>query len=371
MIPYFLLIIIPAFFCFFAVKKTGKKRTLCIGSDDFIKENNYAIAVFFVLFLLLLILRDETVGRDLLSYKGYFQSYFYRPLNSIDFSQVESLFKALYWLIGRVSHDFQFYLAVIAVLTVIPIATLYNEEKSHSYLKIVLFLNMTTFVMIISGIRQGLALGLGMIAYRFVRKKNWIAFLLVVLLALGIHHSAFMILFMYPLYHISFKKKHLLFIVPAVGFSFIFNRQIFVFANNLLAEFSDEYVTQINATGAVTTLLLFLAFAVFSFVIPDETKMDKETLALRNFMVFSVFMQCFSPLHTLAMRLNYYFILFIPLLLPKILKIPSPAFRQVAKLGEIVLSVFFTLYFLYTIYIGCTVGNDALLDTCPYVPFWN
>lgn len=230
---------------------------------------------------------------------------------------------------------------------------------------------MTTFVMIFSGIRQSLAMGLGMIAYRFVRKKKWLAFLLTVLIALGIHHSAFMILFMYPLYHLSFKKKHLWFIIPAVAVTFIFNRQIFVFANRILADFSDEYTTEIASTGAVTSLILFIAFAIFSYMIPDESAMDQETIALRNFMVFAVFLQCFSPLHSLAMRLNYYYILFIPLLLPKILKVPSPAFRQVAKLGEIVLSVFFTLYFFYTIYIGCTVGNDALLNTCPYVPFWN
>ena len=52
-------------------------------------------------------------------------------------------------------------------------------------------------------------------------------------------------------------------------------------------------------------LILFALFTVFAFIIPDELIIDKETTGLRNFLLLSLVLQMFAPLHSLAMRLNY------------------------------------------------------------------
>ncbi len=370
MIPYFLLLLIPAVFCFVAIKKSDNKRILCIGNNEFIKKNNLAIIIFFLLFFLLLALRNESVGRDIKNYHNIFDHTIRLSFNEMDLFQSEALFQMYNWLIGRFTSNYQLYLAITASLTLIPIAHLYNKNVGHNYLKIVLFVNMSVFVMIISGIRQSMAMAVGVLAYHFVQKKKWLPFLLTVLIALWIHHSAFMLLFYYPLYHLSFKKKHLLLIVPAVGVTFLLNQQIFGILNHLLASYMDGYAMEVTSSGAITMIILFVLFGAFSYLIPDEEQLDRETIGLRNFLVFAIFLQCFAPVHPLAMRLNYYFILFIPLLLPKVLEKTAPRFCQVARLGEVVLSVFFTVYFIYTVYMGSTTGNSPL-NAYPYVPFWN
>ncbi len=370
MIPYFLLLLIPAIFCFTAVRKTKFGHMLCVGNNEFIKRHNLAIIVFFFLLFVLLSLRGIMVGRDQYYYKQVFTSYIGQPAPSFEIFQTENLFDLLNWLIAKITRHYQIFASIVAALTLIPMVLLYNEEKRYAYLKIVLFVNMSTFVMIFSGIRQALAMATGMIAYRFVRKKQWLAFLVVVIVALGFHHSAFMLLFMYPLYHVSFKKKHLFLIVPAVGVTFLLNQQIFGILNRLLASYMDEYAMEVTSSSAITMIILFVLFGAFCYLLPDEEQLDRETIGLRNFLVFAIFLQCFAPVHPLAMRMNYYFILFIPLLLPKVLEKTAPRFRQVAKLGEVVLSVFFTAYFVYTVYIGSTTGVSAL-GVYPYVPFWN
>ena len=117
----------------------------------------------------------------------------------------------------------------------------------------------------------------------------------------------------------------------------------------LLVERYTNYAGDMISTGAYTMLILFSIFTVFSFVIPDEKRMDNETIGLRNFLLLSLVIQMFAPLHNLAMRMNYYYIIFIPLLIPKIIAIRNKRWEQVAVLGRRVMVVFFFVYFFLSL----------------------
>ena len=92
--------------------------------------------------------------------------------------------------------------------------------------------------------------------------------------------------------------------------------------------------------------------------------MDKETYGLRNLLILALALQMFAPLHSLAMRMNYYYIIFIPLLIPKIVECRSERWNQVAKAGRNVMLIFFLIYF----YIGAYSGGG--LNVFPYHFFW-
>jgi hypothetical protein len=111
-------------------------------------------------------------------------------------------------------------------------------------------------------------------------------------------------------------------------------------------------------------LILFAVFTAFSFIIPDERSIDSEVIGLRNFLLLVLVLQMFAPLHELAMRMNYYYIIFIPLLIPKIVACRSKRWNQVAVLGRHVMVVFFLLYFFITAH-----GGGAL-HVFPYHFFW-
>jgi hypothetical protein len=111
-------------------------------------------------------------------------------------------------------------------------------------------------------------------------------------------------------------------------------------------------------------LILFAIFGVFAFVIPDEAQMDKETIGLRNLLLLAIVLQMFVPLHNLAMRMNYYYIIFIPLLIPKIIKCSSARWNQVAVAARYILMLYLLIYF----FDHAPSGN--ILDTFPYRFFW-
>lgn len=374
MFPYIVLMFAPLLVYQVSVtrheNRTGKEWSLSIGKEPRILNNSLIVPVFFVLYFLLLALRHETIGRDLPNYQNYFAQYALCSFDTVLDSPRDILYWLLCWVVGRISDDFHVFLVVVAALTVIPIAVIYSQDKQYGFLKIVLFMNMSTFVMIFSGLRQSLAIAVGMIAYEFVRRKKPLWFLFFALVAWGFHHTAFMILLYYPLYYVKWHKNQLWFILPAIGLIFAFNDRIFEWATAFMYSImGDKYEVEVQETGAYMMIVLFALFVVVAYFFPDEKKMDAEAFGLRNFLLMSLLLQCFAPVHTLAMRMNYYFIIFVPIAVPKMLKHTKDNIKDIAKIAKGVIVGFFVVYYLYTTFISCRTGISSL-DTYPYVPFW-
>lgn len=371
MIPYILLIFMPFIFSFVSLEKyNGTKKRLYIGTSTHIKENNMMFGAFFLIYFLMLALRGVLVGNDTLDYKKYFEVYNSSDYQVISRIGMDYLYGLFNWLFHKISHSYQLFLTVIAAASVYPIAKLYCEYKKNTLLQIAIFINLSTFVMMFSGLRQTMAMAVGIIAYKFTREKKPVWFLISCLIAFGFHHSAFMLIFMYPIYHISFKKRDLWYIVPAISLIFIFKSQIFSLLANIATFFSDKYENvSITQTGAITTFLMFAFFAVFCYVIPEESKMDKEMFGLRNILLFSLILQSFASLHVLAMRMNYYYMLFIPIIVSKVIEIPKNRYKQIAKTGGQMIMMFLLVYFFIGIYRDYITGESAL-NTVPYKFFW-
>lgn len=374
MLPYVLLMFVPLLFTIFATSKKalGVKHgsTLLIGTDEHIRNNSLLIPVFFLMLIVILSLRDELIGNDTGGYRRFFESYSAMSLRQVMANKSDILYWLLNWLVGQFTRDFQVFLAVVAVITVAPIASVYGKDREHGFLKCVLFMNMTVFIMLFSGLRQSVALAMGMIAYEYVVRKKPLRFLLFALIAFGFHHSAFIILLYYPLCHFTFKRRHLWFVIPAILAVFIFNKPIFSFAAQAMnSVFGEKYDGETTETGAYAMLILFAIFTVFAYVLPDEKLMDKETLGQRNLLLMALVLQCFAPVHVLAMRLNYYFIIFIPVLIPKILKYHKRSLKKLTIASQVVMIGFFVLYYLINTYESCKTGISDL-NTYPYIPFW-
>lgn len=338
---------------------------IAIGVHDinYEKKNKLALAFFFFLLTLLLMLRHESVGSDTRNYIYFFERFVNTAWEDLGKISLEYGFSFFNKFVSVFSPKPQVFLAVVAVVVSIMIYPTYKRLCVDSSLTIVLFCTMSTFVMMFSGIRQMLAIGIGFIAYEFTRRKKIISFIIAVFIATTFHISAFMLTFMYPLYHSKITKKWLFVVVPAFIVLFVFNRQIFSVLAFFLEQYT-EYDASMTQTGAYTMLILFAIFTVFSFLIPEESLLDNETIGLRNFMLLSLAIQMFSPLQTIAMRMNYYYIIFIPLLLPKVIEYRSERWKQVAVVSRHIMVVFFLVYFFIKIYSG------GYLKVFPYHFFW-
>lgn len=356
MLPYFILILLPMVVA--AVRTNGIVR---IGSGVAQNKSNIEITVFFGIFLALLVLRDEACGSDTGGYFSLFERIGANSWNSAIFStKTESGFAVLTKIIYTISRDEQFFLLVTSVVIVIPLYWFYKRETELPVLTIVLFATVAPFSMYFSGIRQVLAMACVFPAWEFARKKKWIKFLLMVLIATLFHRSAFVILAIFPLCHLRITTKWLYLVIPLMLLVYVFNKPIFNFLMLLWGEDA-----KVENTGATTVLVLLILFAVYSFVVADESKLEKEVLGYRNILLLTVAIQCFAPVHNLAMRMNYYFLPFVPVLIPKIANRSKEGAKNLANISVIVMTVFFAIYFFVRAY-----TSENILKIFPYTFFW-
>jgi len=359
MLPYIILILIPLTIQHARLRNSSSLEI----ATSYAKFNGLAMKMFWLLLGVMLVFRHESIGNDTINYHNMFVI-----ISKLNWSQViarnaEVGYNLLNKLISLLTNDFRLVLLITSIISVIFIAKAYNKYSDDASLTISLFITMSNFVLLFSGIRQAIAISLGMLAYEATKNKKIFVFFAIVVVAMLFHTSAFMLLAMYPLYHVRITRKWLIAVIPLMIIVFIFNEQIFNSLGAILMLYT-EYEVEIDETGSITMLILFIIFAMFSFVIPEEKELDNDTIAMRNFMLFSVMLQMFAPLHALAMRLNYYYIIFIPLLIPRIIKHRRARFEQIAIFLRHIMLAFFIIYFFIT------APADNVLHTFPYRFMW-
>ena len=361
MLPYYLLIFFP-FFCEWVEYILHPNREH-ISSG---KRSNFPIIVFFVIWFVMLALRHSTkCGWDLPQYEYYFYNVaelsFFEIFESYD---TEQLFFVFNWIVAYINPDFRLFLVVAAFLCTGVVGWFYYKKSEFSLLTILLFITNSCFVMFYSGLRQSLALLLVVPAYYFTIKKRLFPFILTVILAKYIHNSAIMLALLYPVFHIPLRSKHFLLIMASVALFFLLKVPLFNYVAHFLSDndkFSNVYAVE---TGASSVWFMFLLFLMYSFLLLDDSKMNSESLGLRNILVILTLVQSFASVNALAMRMNYYYILLLPVILPNLMNHPKVGNEIIVQFSRWVMVVFFTFYFFHNVLSG--VGLGAF----PYVAFW-
>jgi len=354
MTPYYLLIGLPILIYFIKIYISKEEKDI---------NSKQVITLFFVLLFFILALRSDNIGIDLSNYKIIFSDNYSKPFSTLWAAEDEKGYLLLNKAVSLFTTNFQWLLVIIALITIIPVAIVYIKQVEMPLLTILLYVNMSTFVMLFSGLRQSIAIGIGLLAYLAVKKKKLIIFILLVLLAMTFHQSAFILFVMYPLYYMKIKGKSFFFLMPIALITFVFRLQIYKLAIKLLPERYSIY--EISSTGAYTVLLLLVIFVIYSYFIPDKTKLDENTNGLRNFLLLATFIQMFVSLSPMAMRMNYYFIIFIPLLIPQIIKRSYKQWDIMLPISQLIITEFFFFYFFYNAYFG-----EDILRVFPYEFFW-
>ncbi len=357
MIPYYILALLPPVvsYLIFSNKEQQKKRTRLM------------LTLFFGVFLFLVSCRAVSVGVDNSKY-----TYIYETISNASFNKVtniidiESGFIYFSKIISMISKDYQLLVFVVALMSVVPIAVMCIKESENGLLTMALFLSVAPFSIYFSALRQVLAVAFIVPAYYLTKHKKPIWFVITVVIAMLFHQSAFIILLIYPLYHIRLTGNKFLFIVPAIVLVYVFNQPIFRFLLTLMGDRYDErYGSEL--TNAIMMILLFAIFVAFSFFIVDDKKLEKDTIGLRNLLVVALILQLFAPVSNVAMRINYYFIPFIPILMPKIINRSKPQYRQIAVLANAVMCIFFIAYFFYDAH---TTVDGGVMKIFPYKFMW-
>ena len=357
MLAYYLMLILPTF----------EKLSLAI-IDKSRRGQKIVLFTFFLILIVILMLRNTNVGCDLPAYEYYFdyiaKTSWLDILNPFYVRDIEWGYVIFNKITSFVYYNFHFFLAVTACLAVLPIAFLYISESKLPFLTIILFVNMPTFVLLFSGLRQAIAIAIGGIAFSFVKARRPIKFICAVICACLFHISALILLAMYPAYHKSVTSKSLPFILVIFICLVLFAKEIFLTIVPFLGSKYASRYTAIEETGAYAMLLLFFLFTIFSFVFVNEKRVSHELLGFRNFLLINLFIQAFAPINAIAMRLGYYYLIYIPLLIPMVITQGKRRYKFMLNMAHIVMLVFFFVYYFWNAYHG-----EDILHVYPYDTF--
>lgn len=360
MLPYYMLFAVPTVYLgiMYSLKNVDRK-----------KANTQAMIIFFSILALMLVLRHEKVGSDITLYLYRFETLRNVPFSGVfSFSDMERGYLVFSWLLSKVIHDPQVFIAVVSLIIIIPIAYLYVKESENTLLGLSIFVLLPVFCITFSGIRQAIAMSITVFAFYFVKHRKPLWFIASVFLAVLFHQSAAVVLLIYPIYHLRIKKQNFWLFVPFIGIIYVFNAQIFNFILRFMGEKYQERYSELESTGAYSMIILFILFALYSFIVVDEEKMDYETLGLRNVMLLAVSLQLFAPIHHIAMRMNYYYLMFLPICMSRVVCRCRDCDKKINDIIVVCMCLFFLWYYFNNAH-GALYTNVSL-HIYPYAPFW-
>lgn len=161
-------VIAAAVFGYFFTWATGEPRRT---------RDRAVIICFFAAYIASVCFRAPSVGVDTINYIGYFETGsllgWDNPYYLGDYELGFQLFSALVSFFG----GSQLFMIMAGLISVIPIAVLYYKESENGLLCCSFFLISLLFEFFFSGIRQGLAIGIGVAAFFFAKKKSYCPFL--------------------------------------------------------------------------------------------------------------------------------------------------------------------------------------------------
>lgn len=334
------------------------------------KARNYCI-FFFVLWTLILGLRHPSMGIDI----AYGNSYGYWENFSriADFSLKEAFTKPLqnyeqgYIVFNKIlsffSDDPQLLLFVCAAICIGAVCFLIAKNSDFPFLSSILCLGLPFFLIFFSGLRQTLAISITLFSFPLIKKKKLLWFLLVMLLARTFHQTSSIFILAYPLYHLKMNKSvsTLTILLPPV--IFLLRYPLFSFLSQLL---KDNAVTDNN--NAITLFLVF--WAVYFFAVLFGHEEDQTELGLRNIFLIACCCQAFSGVYNIAMRIGYYFMPVLAILLPKVIANNTHtesnpfANRRSGIIMYIVIFVCFAVFGLYSF------ASSSWAQTNPHSFMW-
>ena len=304
------------------------------------ERKNYELIFFFAFYILMLSLRASTVGADTSRY-----IYLYNEIKTMSLKTVllnadaEQGYRIVEKLISYVLRDPQMYLALMALITIVPIAYLYYKEAELPLMTMSLFIALPVFHMAFTGLRQMVAITFAVPIFYAAKEKKLVRFLILILIAYFFHQSAFILLLLYPIYHLKPKAISLVLVLPIIGFIFLFNSVIYKWLMHFVPERFLERYDKVWDTGGNSVLIMLVLLVILCFFMIRSENLSTEDSGLRNILVLSAIFQCFAPINGFAMRINYYFILFVPIAIGRIFNRADDDKRPFAAIGAIAITV--------------------------------
>jgi len=286
---------------------------------------------------LLMSLRATTVGTDLGGYRWQYETQYLRP--------AEPGYSLLMVICKSLGLDFQQFLAVVSLIIVFAVTALVRQLAVSPFLSFFLHVTLGFFAMSLSGLRQSLAVAFTILAFLALVKSRWILFLALTLIACSFHNSAVVFFPVLLLSRISLSKRTLGLLMTLPGVFLIGRQFIKLPLNSLPIDRYNTYLDSVQVApnplaimvaGGIALVCIIVwapenSIATSDGLVSDRTMSLMVAMSIGNFFVVAM-----STEVLIVSRLSYYFLPYIAILIPNVIKAARPSWvRAMGPLATI------------------------------------
>ncbi len=325
------------------------------------RKSRIFVSCFFLLMLVLLAGLRGPVDGD---YENYLDIYEKLTKNYGDYSTiVEPGYAFLNLLTFKVNLGFNFLLLLISLISIFPKIIFFHQKSSNFPLSVIIFFSTSFFIFDFTQIRQACAIGIFMYSLKFILEKNFIAYLLAIIIASSFHVSSLILIPGYFIFNRSIHNNILYFIVIICSFISFYQLKIgffdYILNNSLILDsFSGKLtVYQQSEIFSFISVKQFI-FAILFIYIKKTTNSDSRLLnILVNLYIIGIFLATIlNQISEISFRIKWYFFWTESILVLVVIKHFA---KNNLKLKLIFNSVFVVYYFTILIILLDNLSNHG------------
>jgi transmembrane protein EpsG len=319
-------------------------------------ENKYIklkdISIFFSMVILIAFagLRNVSVGTDTGNYVGMFTNF---QFENKSIFEIETTLERGYLILQKIalaiSTDYWSLLTLIAAVCVFCNFYIIKKLSQNIRLSIFIYISLAVYVVFFNAARQGLAISISAISILYIVRKDFLRFIICIVIASFFHRTVLIMLPFYFILRIPFTyKKALLFFVIGFAAFYSFSKVITVFDSTVeerYAVYEDR-----GATGGELLALFFIVLAAFLMRLRNKItlpnlKLYDVYLNLCLFTAIIYIVVIFTGSDVNFIRITNYFAIGFVLIWPIVFK-DVKLFRQshIKSLFVVVHLLFYAIY---------------------------
>lgn len=282
-----------------------------INTDSELSKKRYWIIACCVV-LIVVGFRSYRTGSDTIGYVNRFlnlRTVSFTSIGAIDYRDIGFFY--LVKTIGIFTSSPSTFLLITAFLSFIGVFVIAYRYSNNPILVLFFHITLGNYLFLLTGIRQAISMSICLLSLSFVEKRKVIPFVLSVLLASTIHHSAYIFL---PTYFLAWRKINLTSIVNTVIVTivaYVFYDRLLQFANDIIGY---NYEIEELDNGLVFYFIL-LVIVAFGYLRRDFWIIDERQNIAMNLAITCTVIWTFRLIGRTAERPSMYWLNLVPIVL--------------------------------------------------------
>lgn len=239
----------------------------------------YSIACSVLIFFF--IARDASVSIDTPEYMRQYAMIPSLTLKEMLHHKFEIGYNLLCKLLALLFESDRVLFVAMGLLTMVPFFIWFQRECVEPMIALMCFLALGMYIHAVIFSRQLCAMAIMTFAWRFVRERKPIPFLLLLLLAMSFHKSAAVLAVIYVAYLLPVNKWLLYIAAISSAVMYVLGKQIAIFVATYIYHYESRYFV---ADGGVTMLIVLWIFVFLTYWILRD-RMKEENIKLLFIMV--------------------------------------------------------------------------------------